>query len=95
MALVEGLHGYKRDRKLAIDVFRKYAKLRDQDLVTRSHDYLAKYTSLVPMADPSVLKIAIPPGKGTDPSLPDLYDNSVLQELVKEGFVEKVSKATQ
>ncbi len=95
MALIEGLHVYKRDRKLAIDVLRKYAKIPDQDLVARSHDYLAKYTSLVPMVDPSVLKIAIPPGKGTDTSISDLYDNSVLQELAKEGFVEKVSKSAQ
>ena len=47
------------------------------------------------MVDPSVLKIAIPPGKGTDTSIPNLYDNSVLQELVKEGFVEKVSKSAK
>jgi ABC-type nitrate/sulfonate/bicarbonate transport system substrate-binding protein len=95
MALIEGLHRYKRDRKFAIDVLQKYAKMRDQDLVTKSHDYLAKYTSVVPMVDPSVLKIAIPAGKEADSVISDLYDNSVLQELVKEGFVEKVSKAAQ
>jgi NitT/TauT family transport system substrate-binding protein len=95
MALIEGLHRYKRDRKLAIDVLQKYAKIRDQDLVAKSHDYLAKYTSLVPMVDPSVLKIAIPGGKDADSAISDLYDNSVLRELVKEGFVEKISKAVQ
>jgi NitT/TauT family transport system substrate-binding protein len=93
MALIEGLHVYKRDRKLAIDVLQKYAKIRDQDLLVRSHDYLVKYTSLVPLADPSVLKIAVPPGKGTDTPVSDLYDNSIVQELVKEGFVDKVAKA--
>ena len=93
MALVEGLHRYKRDRKLAMDVLQKYARIRDQDLVSKCHDYLVKYTSVLPMVDPAVLKTALPPGKDADSITTDLYDNSLLQELVKEGFVEKVSRA--
>ena len=95
MALVESLHLYQRNRKFAVDVLQKYAKMRDQDLVAKSHDYLVKYTSLVPLVDPSVLKTAVPAGKDTDAAVSDLYDNSVLQELIKEGFVEKAAKSPQ
>lgn len=92
MALVEGLHLYKSNRKLAIDVLQKYAKISDQELVSKSHDYLVKHTSLLPIVEPSVIKAAVPAGKDTDRTIGDLYDNSALQELIKEGFVEKVSK---
>jgi NitT/TauT family transport system substrate-binding protein len=92
MALVEGLHLYNSNRKLAIDVLQKYAKISDQELVSKSHDYLVKHTSLLPIVEPSVIKAAVPAGKDTDRTISDLYDNSALQELIKEGFVEKVSK---
>jgi hypothetical protein len=51
-----------------------------------------KKTALVPFTAPGVLKNVVPPDRVGGRSLEDFYDNSVLQELVNEGFLTKDAK---
>jgi NitT/TauT family transport system substrate-binding protein len=91
MAFVEGLQLYKTDRKFVIDVMQKYTRLNDTAILAKSHDYFVKNTVVVPLVDPNALPAGFPTGKPEKP-LSDFYDNSILQELVSEGFVKNLSK---
>ncbi len=92
MAYTEGLHLYSQRRDLALSVTQKYTKLGDQEVLSKSHDYFVKNTSLVPSTDPVAIKNALPPDKIASRKSEEFYDNSVIQELVNEGFVEKIAK---
>ncbi len=91
MAFIEGLHLYARDRDFTIGVMQKYTKLRDPLVLSKSHDYFVKRTALVPLTDPAAIKNALPE-KLTSRRPEDFYDNSLIQELVSDGFVDKIAK---
>ncbi|HEX9444001.1 MAG TPA: ABC transporter substrate-binding protein [Candidatus Binatia bacterium] len=92
MAYTEGLHLYAQKRDFALSVTQKYTKLSDQEVLSKSHDYFVKNTSLVPSTDPAAVINALPPDKTAGRKPEEFYDNSVIQELVNEGFVEKIAK---
>jgi NitT/TauT family transport system substrate-binding protein len=90
-AFTEGLHLYAENKDFALGVMQKYTKLKDRDAMSRSHDYFVKNTTVVPLTDPVAIKNALGDKAGArNPE--DFYDNSLLQELVKEGFVDKLRK---
>ena len=93
MAFTEGLHLYAHRKDFVLQVMKKYTKLDDPEVLSTSHDYFVKKTLLVPLTDAAAVKNALPMGKPVDRKLEDFYDNSIAQELVREGFVEKISKA--
>jgi hypothetical protein len=74
---------------VATDVMQKYSRLSDQELVSKTHDYFVKHTSAVPLVDPAAITAALPAGKATEKPSGDLYDNSVLQELIQERFIKQ------
>ena len=86
MGFMEGLHLYQTNRKFAIDVMQKYTRLNDAALLARTHDYFVKNTAAVPLVDPNSLVAGFPGGKNPDKPLSDFYDNSIVQELIREGF---------
>lgn len=91
MALTEGLHIYVSDKDFSMRVMQKYTKLRDPEIASKTQDYYAKKTLLVPLNDPEAIKNAIPEkAAGRRPE--EFYDNSLLQKLVNEGFVEGLKK---
>lgn len=91
MGFLEGLQLYKTNRKFVIDVMRKYTRLNDEAILAKTHDYFVKNTAAVPLVDPNSLKAGFPTGKIEKP-LSDFYDNSILQELINEGFVKSLTK---
>lgn len=90
MALTEGLHLYVHDKDFSGRVMQKYTKLRDPEIASKTHDYYARRTLLVPVTDSEATKNAMPEKAGRKPE--EFYDNSLLQELVKEGFVASLKK---
>ncbi|HEY7164874.1 MAG TPA: NrtA/SsuA/CpmA family ABC transporter substrate-binding protein [Candidatus Binatia bacterium] len=90
-AFIEGLHLYAQDKEYTLRVMQKYFMLKDRDAISRSHDYFVKNTSLVPLTDPVAIKNALG-DKAAGHKPEDFYDNALLQELVKEGFVDKLRK---
>jgi NitT/TauT family transport system substrate-binding protein len=91
MALVESLHLYKENRQLAVQVTRKYTKLDDQELLSKTYDYFVKNTSFMPLTGAAVIQNGLPAGMERERKTTDFFDNSVLEELIKEGFVKKIS----
>ncbi len=92
MAFIEGLALYKQNKSLAVQVLQKFTKQTDPKILSQTYDYFAKNTPLVPLTDPAALQTALPADKAGSRDLKEFYDNSLIQELVNEGFVEKVSK---
>ena len=90
-AFTEGLHVYAQNKEFTLGVMQKYAKLKDRNAMSRSHDYFVKNTALVPLTDPVAIKNALA-DKAAGRNLEDFYDNSLLRELVNEGFVDKLTK---
>ena len=95
MAFIEGLHIYAHNRDFALQVMKKYTKLDDAEVLGKSHDYFVKKTLVVPLSDPAAVKNGFPIGKPVQRNPEEFYDNSIIQELVQEGFVAKISKASR
>lgn len=91
MAFIEGLHVYAQRRDFTLGVMQRYAKLKDREAMARSHDYFLMNTTLVPLTDAVAIRNALA-DKAVGRKLEDFFDNSLVQELIDEGFVEKVSK---
>ena len=92
MAFIEGLHLYRQKKDYAMQVLEKYTKQSNPQILSQSYDYFAKQTPLVPLTDPAVIQNGLPADKPAGRNIKELYDNSLIQELVNEGFVEKISK---
>jgi ABC-type nitrate/sulfonate/bicarbonate transport system substrate-binding protein len=92
MALIEGLHVYASDKEFSMRTMQKYTKLGDPEIAAKTQDYFGKKTLLVPLNDPAAVREAIPADKGAGRKPEEFYDNSIIQELVKEGFVQSVAK---
>ncbi len=90
MAFIEGLQVYAQKRDFTLGVMQRYAKLKDREAMAKSHDYFLKNTTLVPLTDAAAVKNALA-DKAAGRKLEDFFDNSIVQELMDEGFVEKVS----
>ena len=95
MALTEGLHIYVNDKDFSMRVMQKYTKLGDREIASKTQDYYGKKTLLVPLNDPVAIKETIPSDKSAGRKPEEFYDNSIIQELVKEGFVESIKKKSK
>jgi len=95
MALMEGLSIYAKDKTFSMKVMRKYTKLNDPDIASKTQDYYTKKTLLIPLNDPAAIKNAMPPDAGAAHKPEEFYDNSLVQEIVKEGFVENLKKSAR
>ena len=96
LAFIEGLHIYARNKDFSMKVLEKYTKLNDRDVLSKSHDYFLKNTALIPVTDSdavqNAVKNAVLTEKASSRRLEDFYDNSMIQELVAAGLVEKITK---
>jgi hypothetical protein len=90
MALIEGLHVYVSDRNFSMRVMQKYTKVSDPEVVAKTQDYYSKKTLVVPFMDAAAIKIVLPADAGRKPE--EFYDNSLIQEIVKDGFIEQLKK---
>jgi len=95
MALIEGIHVYVNDKEFSMRVMQKYTKLGDPEIASKTQDYYGKKTLLVPLNDPAAIKAAIPADKDAGRKPEEFYDNSIIQEIVKEGFVDGLKKYTR
>lgn len=94
MAFIEGLAVYKNKRDFAIRVTQKYTKIKDEGQLSKTHDYYAAHTSLIPLTDSVGIYNAAPEIKAAGRSAESFYDNSIVQELIEERFIDKVAKSS-
>ena len=92
MALVEDLHIYHQNKSLAIKALQKYTQQTNPEILSKSYDYFVKNTPLVPLSDVATFENALPTDKPGERKPQSYYDNSILEELVQEGFVKKLGR---
>lgn len=95
MAFIEGLAVYRQKKSFAVQVLQKFTKQTDPKVLSQTYDYFVKNTPLVPLTDPSAIQAALPADKAVSRDIKEFYDNSLIQELVNEGFPEKVAKGVK
>lgn len=92
LAYIEGLHVFRTNKKLAVQVMQKYMKLNDTDLLSKSHDYYVKNTPAIPLTEAVAVKNASPSDKTVNIKPEDFYDNSLIREIVSSGYVDKIDR---
>ncbi|MBI4528671.1 MAG: NrtA/SsuA/CpmA family ABC transporter substrate-binding protein [Deltaproteobacteria bacterium] len=95
MGFIEGLHVYVQKKEFSVGVMRKYTRIDDPEVLSQSHDYFAKSTAIVPFTDGAGVKTALAFDKASGKRAEELFDNSIVQELVDEGFVSRISKPSK
>lgn len=98
MAYVEAIQILRSDEERSLPIMKKYMRIADDAIAKRSYDYYAKLFSQPPLTDEKgvalVLKfLATQPGTGhaKNAKADDFIDNSLLQELRREGFFARVA----
>jgi len=99
-ALIEGMFLAKRDRALTIQVIKKYIRA-DDEVYGIGYDYfLGKHAEgLLSMPDRKGVELVIgqlartnPKAKGQTPETLRVFEPTILDEIKKSGFIEKVRK---
>jgi NitT/TauT family transport system substrate-binding protein len=91
MAIIEGLQLYRQNKNFAVQVLQKYTKQGSPEVLSNTYDYFAKNTPVVPLTDPEAIQVALPTDKPSNRKVDEFYDNSLVEELVREGFVKATS----
>jgi hypothetical protein len=98
-AIVEAIYLLKKDRALALYLIRKYIRVSEEEAAIGYDYYLAKHSEGILDLPDRRLQFVIeetaktnPNAAGQTPESLKLLDSSVLDELKKSGFVERVKK---
>jgi NitT/TauT family transport system substrate-binding protein len=97
-AVVEGIARVKKDKPFALDVMKKYLRTSDKEILEGTYEIsVAKYLKRVPYPTAEAFRSVLdelaqvnPKAKGQDPK--KFFDDSILQELDKSGFVNAVNR---
>ena len=95
MAYIEGLHVLYTNKKLSLEVIKKFTSTTDPRMLETAYDYAAKVLQKVPYPTLEGIQTVIdmvgelnPKAKNTKAA--DFVDLTLLQELEKEGFIKQV-----
>jgi ABC-type nitrate/sulfonate/bicarbonate transport system substrate-binding protein len=99
-AIVESIYLLKKDRTLALRLIKKYIRVSDEEAAIGYDYYLAKHSEgILELPDRRGLQFVIeetaktnPKAAGQTPESLKLLEPSVLDELKKSGFIERVKK---
>jgi ABC-type nitrate/sulfonate/bicarbonate transport system substrate-binding protein len=92
MALIDGLNVHRQNKNLAVQILQKYTKLDNADVLSQSYNYFVKNSPLMPQSDAATIQAGLPTDKPTNRKIEDFYDNSLLEELDREGFLKTLGK---
>ena len=92
-AFVESIARVKKDKSLAVDVMGKYLRITERALLEETYDFsIGKYLRARPFPGAEAFRSVVdelaqvnPKAKGQDPRR--FYDDTILQELDKIGFI--------
>jgi ABC-type nitrate/sulfonate/bicarbonate transport system substrate-binding protein len=95
-AYIEGVAALRTNQNKALQVIRQYMRLRpettSQQDVSEHYDYAIKYLDRIPRVEPAVIKTVLAwVGKSNVP-VESFFDNRIVDQLVREGFIERLYK---
>jgi len=92
-AYIEGVAAMNHDRETAQKVLAKYLKRNEPAFLDEMYKIAVQFTDRVPRVDPRTVATVLEfePVKGVDAETltPKVIDNSIVDKLAKEGFIEK------
>ena len=94
MAYVEGIAALKTRKPQALDVLGKYMGRRG-GTAEMHYEFVTKYLDTVPRVEPAAIDTILEMVGHSGPPRTKLFDNSIIDKLVKEGFIDKLYKARQ
>jgi hypothetical protein len=97
-SILEATARIKRDKPFTIDMMMKYFRTKDREMMEETYEVsVIKYLKRVPTPTAESFRTVVdelamvnPKAKGQDPKR--FYDDSILQELEKSGFISSVSR---
>ena len=90
---IEGIKIFKTDKEFSMDTLSLYIKTNDREILSKTYDVYRDAWESVPLVRREGLQQtleSIPEAKGTKLSLDNLIDNSLIQELEKDGFLKEL-----
>jgi NitT/TauT family transport system substrate-binding protein len=93
-AYIEAVAKMNNDKEATLKVLAKYFKRNDANFLDETYGIVTRFTEKIPRIDARnvVTVLEFEPIKGADAETltPKVIDNSIVEKIVKEGFVEKV-----
>lgn len=90
---IEGIKIFKADKELSIETLGRYIKTSDREVLAKTYEFYREAWEAVPYVRREGIQQAldsIPEGKNSKLNLDSLIDNSLIQELEKEGFLKEL-----
>ena len=90
---IEGIKVFKTDKGLSIETLGRYIKSNDREVLAKTYDFYREAWESWPTVRREGVQQALdslPEGKNPKLNLDSLIDNSVIQELEKEGFLKEL-----
>jgi NitT/TauT family transport system substrate-binding protein len=95
---IEAVATMNNDKQTTLKVLAKYFKRSDPNFLDETYGLVTKFVEKTPRVDPgnvaTVLEFEPVKGVEAETLTPKVIDNSVVDKLVKEGFIEKVFART-
>ena len=93
-AYIEAVAKMNNDKEAALKVLAKYFKRNDASFLDETYGIVTRFTEKIPRVDARNVSTVLEfePVKGADAETltPKVIDNSVVEKIAKEGFIEKV-----
>ena len=90
---IEGIKIFKTDKEFSMETLGRYIKTTDREILSKTYDVYRDAWESVPLVRRDGIQQAlgsVPEAKGTKLNLDNLIDNSLIQELEKEGFLREL-----
>ena len=90
---IEGIKIFKTDKEFSMDTLGRYIKTTDRDILSKTYDVYREAWESVPRVRREGIQQAldsIPEARETKANLDALIDNSLINELEKEGFLKQL-----
>jgi NitT/TauT family transport system substrate-binding protein len=90
---IEGIKIFKTDKEFSMQTLSRYIKTNDREVLSKTYDFYREAWETVPLVRREGIQQAldnIPEAKNTSRNLDTLIDNSLIQELDKEGFLREL-----
>jgi len=90
---IEGIKIFKTDKEFSMDTLSRYIKTSDREILSKTYDVYREAWESVPLVRREGIQQAldsIPEAKNAKLNLDSLIDNSIIQELQKEGFLKEL-----
>lgn len=91
-AYVEGIAGLRTKKQPALEVLGKYMRGRG-GMVETHHQWVMRYLDVTPRVEPEAVETVLAIVGHSGPLKVKIYDNSIIDRLVREGFIDKLYKS--